>query len=74
MIPPQFDHAGTFSQGVARAAVGNRFGYIDRSGKFVINPQFDLAGDFEEGLAAVWLGDRQGYINKAGRYVWNPTS
>jgi hypothetical protein len=58
---------------MAPVAIGNRFGYIDKSGNMVINPQFDRAGDFENGLAPVWLGDRQGYINRSGKYVWLPT-
>ena len=74
VIPAQFDQAGEFSDGMARARIAGRFGYIDKSGKFTINPQFDQAGDFEHGLAPVWLGDRQGYINKDGKYVWNPTA
>ena len=53
--------------------LNNRFGYIDKQGKFAINPQFDSAGDFANGVAPVWLGERQGYINRAGKYVWNPT-
>jgi hypothetical protein len=53
--------------------LGNRFGYIDKTGKFAINPQFDRAGDFEQGLAPVWVGGRQGYIDKNGKYVWSPT-
>jgi len=30
-----------------------KYGFIDRTGKFVIEPQFDVAGDFSNGLAAV---------------------
>ncbi len=30
-----------------------KYGFIDRTGKFVIEPQFEVAGDFSGGLAAV---------------------
>ena len=73
-INPQFESAGDFSDSLALVAIGKRFRYVDKAGKFVINPQFDDAGNFNAGLAPVWLGGREGYINKDGRYVWNPTS
>ena len=55
-------------------ALSGRYGYINRSGSFVINPQFDGGGNFLAGIAPVWIGDREGYINKRGQYVWNPIS
>ena len=35
IIPPAFDYAGSFTCGLAEVKKGNRYGYIDRSGKFV---------------------------------------
>src|ERR1039458_9956106 len=35
----------------------SKYGYIDESGKFVVNPQFDYALDFSGGLAPVCMGD-----------------
>ena len=49
------------------------WGYIDPSGKYVINPQFDEAGDFEDGLAPVRIGAKWGYIDKTGKYIWGPS-
>jgi hypothetical protein len=53
-----------------------KFGFVDRSGKFVINPQFDDVGTFIGGLAQVSMGHdketRIGYINRSGNFVWNP--
>lgn len=51
-----------------------KHGYIDKTGKYVINPQFDLAGEFSEGLSGVKIGDKWGFIDKIGKYVWNPTN
>jgi len=33
--------------------MARKFGFIDKSGKVVIEPQFDDAGYFSEGLATV---------------------
>ncbi|MBI1929008.1 WG repeat-containing protein [Candidatus Poribacteria bacterium] len=38
VIKPQFDDAGFFDEGVARVKTGNRYGYIDKNGKYVWKP------------------------------------
>ena len=49
------------------------FGYIDKTGNFVIEPQFDNALPFNEDMAAVMLGNSQlalwGYIDLTGERV-----
>ena len=55
--------------------VNDKRGYIDRSGKIVIEPQFDGAGDFSEGLAVVATrrnGYAEGYIDETGKVVIEP--
>ena len=52
--------------------VNGQWGYIDKTGKIVINPQFDSAWDFSEGLAWVKVGGKWGYIDKTGKIVINP--
>ncbi|KAA5467163.1 WG repeat-containing protein [Bacteroides cellulosilyticus] len=49
-----------------------KFGYIDKSGKFVIEPQFEFADDFSEGLAIVTINDEYGFIDKSGKFVIEP--
>ena len=39
-----------------RVTVGGKVGYIDKSGKLVINPQYDEANEFSDGLALVCVG------------------
>jgi len=53
---------------LALVKVGDKWGYIDRSGKMVIKPQFDAAESFFEGSAKLIIG---GCIDKAGRMVIN---
>ena len=54
------------------AKSGEKWGYVDDTGLFIINPQFDYAGDFVEGLACVKANDLYGYIDTEGKYVINP--
>lgn len=57
LIPPRFDDALPFSEGLAAVRVGDadtgRWGYIDTSGTFVIQPRFTGAFLFSKGLALV---------------------
>ncbi|HEV2801935.1 MAG TPA: WG repeat-containing protein [Pyrinomonadaceae bacterium] len=58
---------------VAECSGANRrckFGFIDRSGKFVVPPVFDNVQPFSfEGLAAVKTDGRWGFIDRAGQLV-----
>jgi hypothetical protein len=71
VIPPQFDFAYDFSDGMAQISTGGRGGYVDKSGRaFYLDPTINWRNDFSEGLAAV--GHRQGkvgFIDKTGRVV-----
>lgn len=57
--------------------VKEKFGYVDKSGKWVIEPKYDSAWEFSNGLARVAIGSgesaKEGYINRDGKYVWEPT-
>lgn len=77
---------GQFKEGLATLAVeiGGRtkMGYIDRTGKIIIEPKFDVAFDFIDGIAEVYFSEKvtsasgpvtrtgHGYIDKGGRFVW----
>jgi hypothetical protein len=56
--------------GNQRAAVqeeeNGKYGFIDHSGRYVINPTFEDAKPFTEGLAAVRRNKRWGYLKKSG--------
>lgn len=52
--------------------VGEKWGYINIKGEYLINPQFDKADFFYDGIALVKSGDKYGYIDKKGSFIINP--
>lgn len=53
------------TKGNINAAVG----FIDQTGKMIIEPRFETARDFSEGLAFVEAKDFQGFIDRFGKVV-----
>jgi len=87
IVPPQFDRAERFSEGLAVVGLKEKFGYIDMSGHIAIPVRFVHAASFSEGLAlvhttwgmnllgkveGVWLFGRAGYIDHEGKFVITP--
>ena len=66
--PPVFD----FHDGRAHRILGDRHGFIDRTGALVIDPRFDDARDFSEGLAMVKTAGLWGYIDTDGAVIIPP--
>ena len=52
------------------AKLGDKWGYKDTTGTFVIAPQFDWAIGFWHGLAQVKVDGKLGYIDRTGKYIW----
>ncbi|MCX6352033.1 MAG: WG repeat-containing protein [Bacteroidetes bacterium] len=53
---------------------GDKWGYIDKKGKIIINPQFNYATLFYDGAALVVSSDSKiGYIGEDGKYLINAT-
>ena len=58
--------------------LGGKVGYIDKTGRVVIQPKFDSVKPFSEGMAAVQVGSfesglgKWGYIDQTGRLVIAP--
>jgi WG repeat protein len=63
---------GDFADGLSHWKFGNKYGFIDHSGKLVIKPKFDMTDQFSEGLAAVRINGKWGYIDKTGKMVIEP--
>jgi hypothetical protein len=71
-MPGKFESIRGFTEGLAPARSGGKWGYIDTLGKWVVDPQFDYALNFADGLAPVGVGGKTGYIDKRGKFVVNP--
>lgn len=67
-----FEHGGDSDLDFSLIPVrqGEKWGYVNQKGEFVINPQFTGAELFNDGLAAVENSDGKcGFINKKGEFV-----
>ncbi len=79
IIKPQFDWVGDFSEGLCvvrndNGKIGSgKYGYIDTTGKVVIDIKFQYANNFENGQAKFELNNLWGAIDKTGRVVIEPT-
>lgn len=75
-----FKAGGLFKGGLAPASQGQRYGYINTSGRFVIKSKFYWADDFNGELAVISLlvpnsrEEIRGYVNRSGAIVWPPAS
>ncbi len=49
-----------------------KFGFIDKTGAYVIQPKFDKADSFSNGLAAAMENDFWGFINTKGEWAIKP--
>lgn len=71
MIPPRFDRADDFSEGLAAVQLGQVFGYVDPTGSLVLTPRQERAGTlhrrFSDGLALVRQGRQHGFIDRDGQ-------
>ncbi len=61
-----YDFAESFSEGLAACRMNRKWGFVDKTGKVVIEFQYDRAGDFREGQATVTLEGRDFFIDKLG--------
>jgi hypothetical protein len=77
-IPPQFENAGSFSEGFAAVVKEGRYGFVNSSGELVIPCRFYAAEEFSQGLASVVLdskgtgGERAGYVSLQGDWAIPP--
>ena len=66
-----------FTNGLLRVLKDGKWGFINESGKFILEPQFDDIGDFADcGIAYVLVTvdgtDKLGYINEKGEIIVQP--
>jgi hypothetical protein len=70
VIPPKYNGAGDFSEGLAGVRVGQLWGYINPQGMMIIRPQFMAGGMFIDGRCLVKVKDNQwALIDKKGKIL-----
>lgn len=69
IIPPTYDYAAPFSEGLAMVSQGDKWGYIDRTGQVVIPLAYDNIQSFSKGVALVAIQNKWGIIDKAGNIL-----
>ena len=74
LLPGSFEDASIlgFTGGPAPVRSNGKWGYIDKSGKWVIDPQFDSAWNYAGGLAPVAVSGKWGFIDSNGKFAVNP--
>lgn len=70
IIPPKYDEAENFSEGLAAVRLKNNFGYIDQTGKFVIPAIYDRGYSFNNGYALVYFRAKPFIINRSGEILF----
>lgn len=48
---------------------GNKAGYVDKQGRWIVKPQFESAGRFSEGFAPFKRNGKYGYIDSSGKEI-----
>lgn len=74
MIPCTYEDVKIFdSHGYAAFCQDGKWGYMDKTGKVIVEPSYENAGRFSgNGLAAVKQDGKWGWINESGEIVIEP--
>jgi hypothetical protein len=68
--PPDKSFIGDFNEGMLHFEQNGKSGFMDTTGKVVIEPKFDSAMPFVNDQSYVTIGDEQGYIDREGKLIW----
>lgn len=73
VIEPIYDMAEMFSEGYSVVTVGEKHGFIDEKGKYVLTLQsYEFLGSLHNGLADFRINDKVGFINIKGEVIIKP--
>ena len=62
----------SFSGGLSRFQLFGKtdYGFVDKSGKVVLEPKYDVSSEFYEGLNSIYLdGSKYGFIDRTGKTI-----
>lgn len=68
-IGTNYAWVGIYNEGLCPVKINDKWGYIDYTGKLVIDTIYDDAYSFSEGLARVEKGEESWFIDKNGKKV-----
>lgn len=71
-IPPRFDDAQPFCDGLAHVRVAGRQGVVDETGRFVVDPLYERIGAFIDGLAVAVTDSGEVLVDARGRIHARP--
>jgi hypothetical protein len=66
VIPPTFEEAENFSEGLAIASKDEKYGYIDKNGNWAVQPVYDECEPFHDGVAIVRANKKSLVIDRTG--------
>lgn len=69
VLPCIYDEIDTFSCGLARFKVGNKWGFLNYLGEEFISPRFDFASPFDNNVSVVSLDKRYSLIDTKGEMI-----
>lgn len=73
ILDMDFDEVRDYSEGMITVRENEQWGFIDLSGKFVIEPAYDeVMGFYKEGVCLVKQDGKWGIIDTAGEFVVEP--
>lgn len=58
-----------YFEGIFGVKKNNKWGYIDKIGKIIVEFKFENVKKFSEGLAVVKVNGKWGYIDRIGKMV-----
>jgi len=61
-IPPRFEQAQSFREGLAAVSVNSKWGFVNKAGNPVIPAQFEAVEPFSDSLAIAYKDGRPFYI------------
>lgn len=65
----EFDYVSDFKEGLAVVSSKGKYGFVNKSGEYIIPLIYNDASDFGNNLAPVKVGSKWGYINKLNNFI-----
>jgi hypothetical protein len=67
------ENVHNFSDGLAAMALNRKYGFVDTTGRIVVQFKYDKVEPFRNSIAKVWVGwQHVGYINSNGKEIISP--